>query len=503
MLAMLKTIKKQGRVGVFLCLMSINLMLTAQESDTLRISLETGVLVSTDSFNPSYLVHNRWGKVTDDQRAFVEGRVRYSKKVSKNWRFEGNLAFRNKQLYESSISVHWNVFKVFGGRSIESLGGIENNELTTGSLAVGRNALPVPQIGLEVDYIDLPFSQGYVKLKGGLSHGWFEEDRYISKALLHQKYAKVLIDLEDIIGSRIYSSIIHFAQYGGVSPLGDRQPSSFDDFLTVFFGQGIPNPLGGTAGESNALGNHVGITEWTWDQKIGEHRLQINYQKPFEDQGSMQYISFKDFFVGFRLLYPEDSKIKALYVEWIRSISQSQAGLPDPTPTVATREDNFGYEFGGRDDYYNNWLYQNGWTYKGRILSNPLFLTYNWALNFLSPFPNYSNQVINNRLNAFHFGADVELSTKLKVRSMMTFTINKGTYAGLYEGRFAWEGIQTDPDFDYVFLGGKNQFYSLIDLCYESLLLKQPVNFKAMFAFDTGQLYTNAGLEFGVEFMLK
>lgn len=485
-------------------LLSIEGKLRAQsQTDTTSVFLQTGVLVSTDSFNPLYLVHNRWGKVSDDQRVFLEGKVNYSKGISDNWSFKGGFAFRNQFLYEADLSIRWKVFELFVGRKLKSLGGIENNALTTGSLALGNNALPVPQLGLNMDYISLPFSKGYVKLKGGLSHGWFEEERYISKPLLHQKYAKILIDFDRIFGAKIYSSIIHFAQYGGVSPLGDKQPSSFDDFLMVFFGQGIPNPMGTTAGESNALGNHVGVTEWTWDQRIGRHRLQINYQKPFEDEGSMQYISFKDFLVGFRLLYPENSKIKALYVEWVRSISQSQAGLPDPTSTVVTREDNFGYEFGGRDDYYNNWLYQNGWTYKDRILSNPLFLTYNWALNFLSPFPNYTNQVINNRLNAFHIGSEIELLDKLHIRTLMTLTINKGTFAGLYEGRFAWEGIQTDPNFEYVFLGGKSQFYSMIDIEYESTLFKQPVNFKGKFAFDTGQLYSNAGLELAVEFMLN
>ena len=120
--------------------------------------------------------------------------------------------------------------------------------------------------------------------------------------------------------------------------------------------------MGGTAGESNALGNHIGITEWTWDQRLGSFRLQINYQKPFEDQGSMQYLSLKDFLLGFNLMFPKESKLKQVYFEWIRSLSQSGPGLPDPTDLITNEEQNMGYEFGGRDDYFNNWLYQSGWT---------------------------------------------------------------------------------------------------------------------------------------------
>lgn len=473
------------------------------DKDTLTVSFKSGVLVRTEKFNPFYLTHNRLGAVSDNQDAFLQGEVKYTNSLSKHWGFFGNLGFRNQFLYDANAGLTWKKFSLYGGRKGRALGGIENNELTTGSLAMGNNALPVPQIGIDLDYFSLPLSKGYVQLKGGISHGWFEKDRYISEALLHQKYAKVKIDLEDLIGLRIYSSLIHFAQYGGISPQGDKQPNSFGDFVKVFFGQGIPNPLGGTKGESNAVGNHLGITEWTWDQRLGKFRLQINYQKPFEDQGSMQYLSFKDFLVGANLIFPGESKLKQVYFEWVRTLSQSGPGFPDPTGDITTRQDNLGYEFGGRDDYYNNWLYQSGWTYKDNVLSNPLFLTYDWALNFLPIFPNYSNQVVNNRINAFHIGAIIQANEKLSIRSMFTYSINYGTYAGLYQGRFAWNGIQTNPNFEYVFLGGKSQFYSLLEAKYKTTLLKKPVTFKGMLAVDRGELYNNSGIELAVEYMLK
>lgn len=473
------------------------------KSDSLFVKVESGAIISSKEFNPFYLTHNRWGTVSFDQNVFFQVEAGAYKSLSENWAIKGNAGIRNEFLYSAYLDVIWKKFNLYAGRKGRILGGIENDELNTGSLAFGNNSLPIPQVGLDVDYFALPLSHGYIKLKGGISHGWFEKNRYVSKPLLHQKYAKLLIDLDDLIGLRVYSSLIHFAQYGGVSPQGDRQPSSWSDFIKVFFGQGIPNPLGGTRGESNAVGNHLGITEWTWDQRLGNYRLQINYQKPFEDQGSMQYLSFKDFLVGARVVFPESSKISALYFEWIRSVSQSGPGLPDGTDEYQTREDNYGYEIGGRDDYYNNWLYQSGWTYQKRIMSNPLFLTYDWSRNFLPTFPNYNNQVINNRIKAYHFGIILEPSDKLSLKGMFTYSVNYGTYAGLYEGRFAWEGIKTDPDFDYVFLGGKKQFYSLIEIVRESTLFKQPVNFKGMFALDFGELYNNTGMELAVEFVLK
>lgn len=480
------------------------LNLNAQtERDTLFMKVESGGVVRTKDFNPFYLTHNRWGIVSFDQSMFFQVEGGFTKRLSGSWVIRGQSGIRNEVLYSAYIDVIWRKFNLYGGRKRRVLGGMENNELTTGSLALGNNSLPIPQVGLDLDYFNLPLSHGYLKLKGGMSIGWFEKDRYISKPLLHQKYVKVLIDLEDLIGLSVNSSLIHSVQFGGVSPMGDRQPSSLNDFIKVFFGQGIPNPLGGTRGESNAVGNHVGITEFTVDKKLNDYRLQLNYQKPYETQGSMQYLSFKDFLIGIRLKFPKGKVVKEVYFEWVRSMSQSGPGLPDPTDVVTNQEENYGYKFGGRVDYYNNWLYQSGWTYKDRILSNPLFLTYNWSLNFLPIFPNYSNQVINNRIKAYHLGLILEPYDKLSLKGMFTYSINYGTYAGLYEGRFAWNGIKTDPDFDYVFLGGRKQFYSLIEVARESTLFKQPVNFKGMFALDFGELYKNTAMELAVEFMLN
>lgn len=478
-------------------------LLAQKEADTLSISIETGVLIRSQEFNPYYLTYNRWGIISDHQDAFVGGEGNFLRGLSDNWSVESKLAFRNEVLSEAYAALNWKKFKLFGGRRRQVLGGIENNRLTTGSLALGRNALPIPQIGLESDYLDLPLSHGVFKIKGGISHGWFERDRNISKALLHQKYATVLVDLESLIGLKIHSSIIHFAQYGGISLQGEKQPSSFKDFQKVFFGQGIPNPLGGTRGESNAVGNHLGVTQWTLNKRFGKWRVKLHHQKPFEDLGSMQYLSLTDYLNGLEVMFPKESKVVKVYLEYIQTKWQSGPGLPDPTDDIDSETENFGYPFGGRDDFFNNYLYQSGWTYNGNIISNPLFLTYNRSAKFLGQFPDYGVQIVNNRLKAYHLGIEIEPSEKLYLKTMVTYSINYGTYAGLYEGRFAWNGIKIDPDFDYVFRGGKKQFYSLVEVSLRGVLFQSAVTYKAIFAADTGELYDNLGVELSIQFMLK
>ena len=113
-------------------------------------------------------------------------------------------------------------------------------------------------VSIRSDFISAPWTKGLLKFKGSLSHGWFEKGCYISSPRLHQKSLFGVLDLDKFIGLKIHLGIIHSAQYGGTSPLGDTQSSSFRDFVRVFFGSGIPNPAGSSEGESNALGNHLG-----------------------------------------------------------------------------------------------------------------------------------------------------------------------------------------------------------------------------------------------------
>jgi hypothetical protein len=59
-------------------------------------------------------------------------------------------------------------------------------------------------------------------------------------------------------------------------------------------------------------------------------------------------------------------KIKKIVVEFMNS--KSQGGEPDAKITPS-----------GDEDYYNNYLYERGWTYHGENLGNPLFTSKKYA----------------------------------------------------------------------------------------------------------------------------
>ncbi|KOF03979.1 hypothetical protein OB69_02950 [Roseivirga seohaensis subsp. aquiponti] len=486
---------------IFIVLFNQNLV---SQSDSVSVSFQLGTLLSSKSFAPFYLVNNQYGEVDGDAPVFLKGDVKYEKSLNRNWRFLSGLGFRNDRFFEFYVGAKFKDWEFTAGRAKRIYGGLDSG-LSSGSLAMSENALPLPMIELSLnEYKSVPFTHGYLKFRGSLRQSWMEEDRYISKALLHGKTFYGMADLDDLIGLQISSGIVHFAQYGGISPQGDKQPSSLNDYFRVFMGRGIHNPDGSSAGEGNAIGNHLGLTEFTFRKRLGDHVLTLNYQKPFEDAGSIQFISLKDFLIGLEWDLPNDEYlVNKFYVEVVRTKWQSGRGLPDPTDDIQTEEDNRGNEFGERDDIYNNYLYRSGWTYHDQVIGNPLILTYQHTLNFLAPYPDYGVAIANNRLTAFHLGLEGNFNSKITYKGLFTYSKNFGTYAGLYEGRFNWGGIDRDPNFEYVFRPARKQWYTSVEVNYNKAFNVEPLSLNIRLASDFGQLYNASGFELSLSYRLS
>ena len=480
--------------------------LQGQEKDTLSVEVAAGVVGSTENdFLPLYLVGQQWGAVQEDQNVFLEGGLSYKTQLTKQLNFASGFSFRNDLLISHYVQLQHELIYLSIGRTRRGIGGTENS-LSSGSMAISNNARPIPMIELVVpEYINVPFTGGYFKTKGHWGHGWLQNDRHISNAQLHSKSFYLMLDLTKELGWTASSGVVHFAQFGGTSPNGEVQPSSFSDYLRVIRGAGIPNPNGTTAGESNAVGNHLGIIETTVTKTLGKHKLIINYQKPFEDEGGIQYVSLTDYLFGLEWQFPKEGKfLRRVYIEYIQTKWQGGPGLPDPNEIegIVTEQDNLGYPFGGRDDTYNNWIYQDGWTNNAMVLGNPLFLTHERTLNFFGPYPDYAVAIANNRLRAVHLGLEAQTSSDWKLKGLFTYSSNFGTYAGLYNGRFQWDGVAVDTDYQYVFRPAQDQFYSALDVEKDQLWNDKPWGLRLRLALDAGDLYSSFGAEVSLRYRM-
>ena len=222
-----------------------------------------------------------------------------------------------------------------------------NDDLSSGSMLVSRNAEPMPKLGLKGSlnlkkYND--FSLDY-----GIAHAIFKKNIFYNEApMLHEKFIYLKYNKKEIewgIG------FVHEAIWGG-STLGGRmpgdQPSSFKDFLKILISADGPDEGGDHV---NALGNHLGIWDFYYQINKNEKTLKLYYQHFFEDTSGLRFANKSDGLWGIEL--KNFIKNNIILFEYLNTLNQNI----DP-PYVD-------------DTYYYHGLYQSGWSYEGYVLGNP------------------------------------------------------------------------------------------------------------------------------------
>lgn len=471
--------------------------------DSIRYKVETGAAVATQGNLPLWIVSNRYGVLEDETDAFV--RAGFETPYTKGKRFDvsygldlvGKKSLGNSRIQQGFLKVKYGIFEVRGGR-IEETTGLQHESLSSGSLAQSRNAMPIPKIAVTVpEYASVPFTKGYLSFKGYWGHGWLGEGRFVENAYLHDKnlYLKVGGDLPVVA----YGGFVHYAIWGGEHPRRGSLPSSLRDYLRVFTGKGAMDA--GEKGQhqtevDNALGNHLGIYDFGLVGKIQKHSLSIYHQTPWEDLTSLKLFKNKDRLLGISLQNDGSKKyISEVVYEYLYTKYQSGPGTPDPVPG----QSNYGFPYGGRDDYYNNGLYQSGWTYKDNIIGSPLFISRSRFENYLLEMNYYHDQrsIVNNRVVAHHVGAKGNLGNLINYKAKATYTRNYGTYAELNMGGSKWASMDSNKEYNYVFNPPLSQLYIMLEI-NTVLPFSKNLTLQTAIGYDTGDLSKNLGALIGL-----
>ncbi|MBR6492458.1 MAG: hypothetical protein IKT13_00800 [Paludibacteraceae bacterium] len=270
--------------------------------------------------------------------------------------------------------------------------------LSSGSLLFSRNAHAIPQISIGIDrWTAFPGLYGYLEIKGGLTHGWLDDNcSYVKKTLLHYKY----------IGGRVGGSLPinisyefhHAAQWGGYSPTDGDLGNDWKAFKNVF----LAKSGGTTVNEMfNAQGNHV-ISQILCLTAKGKDWTVDLYWQDIQEDG--------------RFRFPGTGQNAA---DGLWGISFRQNGWPfisgvtfevlQTTDQSGPWHDRDGLVFAGCDSYYSNHIYKQGWTYFGRTIGSPL----------MSPE--------NNRVWAYHGGILGDIYG-FRYRALVSYVDNYGTY---------------------------------------------------------------------------
>lgn len=445
-----------------------SLQLSAQVSLPVA-ELYTGGAIGSGDTKPFWNVSNQYGRYSLEPFEGVTGLKVVSKDSSDTFfhvdyglevfgRYNGNPGFFLQQGY-AQVRTPFLLFRA-GMKEGEAIGS-QDSLLSIGSTVWSRNARPMPKLVIATPgYIDVPYTKGYVEVNGSLAHGWFEEARYVDNVYLHQKHVHVRAGGDLFINFSM--GFLHFAQWGGFSsdPRYGKLPNDIEAYLKVFFAQ-QGDTTNAPPGEAiNVLGNHLGSRTYRLDIKLNTINVGMYFQTIFEDGSGMVMPFFKDNLKGISIQSKDPKKIvNRLVFEYLHTTFQSGPYHIIPLKMI------------GNDNYFNNGIYRNGWTYKSMTIGTPLIT---------SPVYNEEEEIkiMNNRVLALHLGLGGQVKS-IGYKTYFTLSKNFGTFSN-------------------PIIPIKNQFSWYLETTFPSLFYGIDLN--VMLAADIGEMY---GDNFGAILLLR
>lgn len=392
-----------------------------------QYTLQSNLIFSTDKYTPFWLSANQYGEVPDKSgfislkgSAHKEYDTLYHTSNLKMKKFGYGYGLRavvntgkvNQALFsEGYIKVRYGALELYGGRKKEVFG-LVDTLMSSGSFIWSGNALPLPKFQISIPNYTPLLAKGLISLKGSFAHGWFGSTDSVKNYYLHQK------SLYGRIGKpnwrmKFYVGFNHQVQWAGkpARPFLDeasgqmisKYQSDFETYIKVVTGvslnknsEGVNQP-GAPANEAlNRAGNHLGTIDLALEWEDEKKRILIYRQSIYED-GSLYHLSnVSDGLLGFSLkIKDKKSFLKNVVFEYLNTVNQG-GPLDAATGAVAS-------ELMGMDNYFNNSIYKDGWTYRSKIIGSPYIIPYNRISGSYPDSLNVNeNFSINNRVEAFH-----------------------------------------------------------------------------------------------------
>ena len=330
----------------------------------------------------------------------------------------------------------------------------KDNYLSSGSLIESNNSLGIPRI-----FIGNPnFNQNKIlNFKFSISHGWADKAQYQESPYLHEKTLHIK---KKVSGYDFILGLRHFAMWAGETIHHGKQPVGLNDFIKVIFAR--PGSKSSIKQEQeNSLGNHLGVWDFSLERKIGDKLYTLYYEHPFEDEsGARWFLNEFDGKYGFNVTSFKSNLITGFTYEFIYTMDQSGSqGASDSTY--------------GWDNYFNHYIYQSGWTYKDRMIGNPLFTVGRNPGRYSDGI-----YIINNRIKAHHFGIAGKIRHNANYKILFTYSKNYGIYPD--------KNFYHSNGENYKFDDGLEQLSTLFEIKLKNLW--ENISITAAYANDQGEL---------------
>lgn len=239
--------------------------------------------------------------------------------------------------------------------------GNQDPDLSSGGILFSQNSRPIPALTIETDgWLDVPLTKGFMALKGGMANGWFSDETVTKNTLMHHKWLGFRLG-----GTRpltLNYELHHAAQWAGTSPNYGRGSVDFENFKKVFFGQS-GSSSDGLVDYYNALGNHIISQNLGLELKLKRFSMSLYWQNINEDKPILRMnkaYNKEDGLWGVSLRMPKFRPLHSMVVELLSTTDQN-----------GPWHDRDGVIYGGQDNYFNNSVYPNGWSFYGMTIGNP------------------------------------------------------------------------------------------------------------------------------------
>lgn len=358
---------------VFLVLYTQSLLGFQLQNDSTQYShvltLTQGGITSSKGTLPFWMQGNNSQRFRSGEPNFIYSNLHLRKKISSKENLDyfygvewigsvsGDVSGRFIQNY---FGISYSNFLFTFGQKDEFFG--NNNNLGFGNLINGNNARPIPKFSIQTrDW--LPIFSSFLSVRGYIAHGWFEANRYQSNAFLHQKYLHFKFHPKNVPAEFSFG-ITHNAQWGGKNIRSNiSQPTGFRNFMRILTASKGANDALDTD-KLNALGNHLGTWDFQVKVNLGNDWQLANYiQWLWEDGSGLKPKNWNAGIYGFSINQTHKlGVVGELGFELVNT--SNQGGSLDGIGS-------------GPDNFLNNSVYRNGWTYNNQIIGSPIFLILN------------------------------------------------------------------------------------------------------------------------------
>jgi len=410
------------KLKYFLILLFFPFHVFAQK-DSINYDVNVIGLTSTGQYSPFWLQSEQYGKISSSPNS-ADLLVGVNKDFNRNqqlfnYGFKADLLIQtdntksNVYFQELYAKARFLVFDFIVGAREEHFGN-QDSTLSCGGFLFSNNARPMPKVVIGIEHFTpVPFTNGFLEIKGALAQGWFTDNIYVRGLLLHQKY--LYLKLGGNLPVHFQYGLDHVAEWGGNVPGLGQQPESLRDYFKIF--------LGSSGGQNstlndqiNTLGNHIISQSMRLDIDISDFQLGGYWQDISEDP-PVRFITgtmnLPDGLWGISLRNKHFPFIKGILYEYLNTTDQS-----------GPYNDRDGIIYGGQDNYFNNGIYKNGWTYYSRTIGTP-FIS--------SPIYNKDGSItiLNNRVQVHHIGLEGD-AFGFTYKYLASFSKNYGTYDNPY-----------------------------------------------------------------------